>query len=138
MQNSSPNHHQPRQTTPANVYYSIPYYEHFLLLYTFVGSFTCAQLSGSMSSTTGAILWTAYVLSCVVFILTYPRLCVERARLDENGNHVTLRRPVIGFRMCEATLDLEGISKGWYDAPDGRTDSRLHDGYRYGYALIRL
>lgn len=44
----------------------------------------------------------------------------------------------IGFNTCEVTLDLEGIRKGMYDSEDGNVDPRLHDGYWYGPALLRI
>lgn len=67
-----------------------------------------------------------------------PCTYAERKRIDENGELVTLRCPLIGFKIFEVDLDLEGIDKGFYDPEDGKPDPRLHDGYRYGPALIRI
>lgn len=71
-------------------------------------------------------------------ILAHPLCCAECKRIDEEGKEVLLYRPFIGFKACEVTLDLEGIRKGIYDPEDGNVDPRLHDGYRYGPALLRI
>lgn len=59
-------------------------------------------------------------------------------RSDEEGRLVRVRRPLIGFKRFEVILDVDGINHGLYDAADGNTDVRLHDGCRYGYAWIRI
>lgn len=127
-----------RRRVPGNVYYVVPYYHHFLCLYGFLGSFFCAWISDYVSLTTTATLWTGYAISCMVMILTHPLCCAERKKVNEEGKEVLLRRPLIGFKACEVTLDLEGIRKGMYDPEDGNVDPRLHDGYRYGPALLRI
>ena len=126
-----------RRLPPGNIYYVMPYHEPFMLLYAFVGSLTCSFLSDSLSTSTSAILWVTYVVSCAVMIVFHPEVCCERKKIDEEGKEVTLRCPVIGFKACEVPADLEGIKNGLYDEGD-RTDLRLHDGYRYGYARIRI
>ncbi|KAL4917323.1 hypothetical protein BDW62DRAFT_184219 [Aspergillus aurantiobrunneus] len=71
-------------------------------------------------------------------IATHPSICTDRTGSDETGMPVRVRRPLIGFKRWEVALDVDGIDNGLYDAPDGNTDPRLHDGCRYGYAWIRI
>lgn len=59
-------------------------------------------------------------------------------RTDEEGKSARVRRPLIGFKRCEVALDIDGINNGLYDAMNGNTDLRLHDGCRYGNARIRI
>jgi hypothetical protein len=59
-------------------------------------------------------------------------------RLDEMGKSIQVLRPLIGFKIYEVALDVDGINDGLYDAADGNTDLRLHDGCRYEYARIRI
>lgn len=94
--------------------------------------------SVTMSPTMTVMLWAGFAISCLMMILTHPLCCAERKSLDEEGKEVLLRRPLVGFKACEVTLDLEGIRKGIYDPEDGHVDQRLHDGYRYGPALLRI
>lgn len=125
-----------RRRVPVNVYYSMPYYAHFFFAYSVGGSFFCAKFSGQMSTVASAALWTIFGVSCLV--LYSPAFQVERKKLDEEGNEVTLQCPLIGFRACEVYLDVEGINNGLYDPSDGNIDRRLHDGYRHGPALLRI
>lgn len=126
-----------RQRPPGNVYYVMPYYELVVLLYAFIGTFCCFWFSDSLSTSASAILWTSYVVSCAVLILIHPEVCIEDKRLDEEGREVVVRWPLVGFKACEVLADLEGIRNGLYDEGN-RTDLRLHNGYRYGNALIRI
>lgn len=73
-----------------------------------------------------------------MMILTHPLCCAEHKRLDKKGKEVLLCCPLVGFKACKVTLDLEGIRKGIYDPGDGHVDPRLHDGYQYGPALFRI
>ncbi|KAI9926118.1 hypothetical protein ASPWEDRAFT_38042 [Aspergillus wentii DTO 134E9] len=132
------NNHGKYPRAPANIYYAIPYYHHFFVLYALIGSFACAWYSDYLSSTTTALLWTAYATFILALIIANPEICTERKKIDEQGKEVILRCPLVGFKSCEVALDLEGIKKGLYDAVNGRVDTRLHDGYRYGRALIRI
>lgn len=125
------------QRPAGNVYYVMPYYELFVLLYAFIGTFSCSWISDSLSGSGSAILWTSYVVSCGVLILIHPEVCIEGKRVDEEGKEVVVRWPLVGFKACEVLVDLEGIRDGLYDEGD-RTDRRLHNGYRYGNALVRI
>ena len=129
-------HPHERRRVPVNVYYSMPYYAHFFFIYSVGGSFFCAKFSDYMSTVASAALWIIFGASCLV--LYSPAFHVERKKLDEEGNEVTLRCPLIGFRACEVYLDVEGINKGLYDPEDSDIDRRLHDGYRHGPALLRI
>ena len=127
-----------RRLVPANTYYDIPYLHPIVVLYGGLGAFSCAWISDFVSSTTTAILWIVFTISYLVLALMLPATYVERKKLDEEGQEVTLRCPLIGLKAFEVDLDLEGINKGLYDPEDGRADPRLHDGCRYGPALLRV
>lgn len=127
-----------RRIVPANTYYIIPYLQYIIVLYGTMGAFSCAWISDFVSSVTTAVLWILFTISYLLLILMLPCTYAERKKIDENGHVVTLRCPLIGFKMFEVDLDLEGIDKGLYDPEDGRADPRLRDGYRYGPALIRI
>lgn len=131
----------PRESriVPANTYYVMPYFGHFVCVFSLAGSFSCAQISDYVSTATSAILWTIFGISILVMMLLgHPIFRLERKKMDEEGKEVTLRCPIIGFKACEVDLDLEGINKGLYDPEDGSVDPRLHDGCRYGPALLRI
>lgn len=127
-----------RRLVPANTYYIIPYLHHIIVLYGTLGAFSCAWISDSVSSVTTAVLWAVFIISYLLLILMLPCTYAERKKIDENGEVVTLRCPLIGLKIFEVDLDLEGVDKGLYDPADGRADPRLHDGYRYGPALVRI
>ncbi|KAI9933933.1 hypothetical protein ASPWEDRAFT_168208 [Aspergillus wentii DTO 134E9] len=123
---------------PANIYYTMPYYHQVFCCYIFTGSFACAWFTDYVSRTTEIFVWVAFAITCLLVILANPFICTERKKVDEEGHTVTVRYPLIGFKRCEVALDLEGIKRGLYDSEDGNTDVRLHDGYRYGRALVRI
>lgn len=127
-----------RRLVPVNVHYVIPYLQYIIILYGSLGAFSCAWISDSVSSATTAILWTVFTISYLLLVLMLPCTYAERIKVDEEGREVTLRCPLIGFKAFEVDLDLEGINKGLYDPEDGKADPRLHDGCRYGPALIRV
>ena len=127
-----------RRLVPANTYYDIPYLHPIVVLYGGLGAFSCAWISDFVSSTTTAILWTVFTISYLVLVLMLPCTYAERKKLDEEGKETTLRCPLIGLKAFEVDLDLEGINKGLYDPEDGKADPRLHDGCRYGPALLRV
>ena len=140
-------HHHPDPTTiespqnppPTNTYYSLPYNDALFLLYTTTTSLVLGLLTGKFLSAKLWFPWIAYAVSCLVCILINPELCVERRCADEDGNTVTVRRPLVGFKCCEAVLDLDRVRRGDYDAEDDYyTDPRFRDGYRYGRALLRI
>lgn len=132
-----------RQRPPGNVYYVMPYYGLFFLLYAFIGTFCCgwfsefSEFSDSLSTSASAMLWTSYVVSYAVLILIHPKVCVEDKRLNEEGTEVLVRWPLAGFKACEVLADLERTRNGLCDKGD-RTDLRLHNGYRYRNALVRI
>lgn len=127
-----------RRIVPANTYYIIPYLQYIIVLYGTLGAFSCAWISDSVSPVTTAFLWILFTISYLLLILMLPCTYAECKKIDENGELVTLRCPLIGFKIFEVDLDLEGIDKGLYDPEDGRPDPRLRDGYWYGPALIRI
>lgn len=129
-------HERPRQ--PYNIYYTIPYYKRFFYSYTFIGSFTFAWISDYLPIVGKACLWIGFATTCGLLIAIHPSICTERIRIDETGKPVRVRRPLIGFKRYEVALDVDGINNGLYDATDGNTDLRLHDGCRYGYARMRI
>ena len=135
--NSNPTFRENR-IVPANTYYVIPYLHHIIVLYGALGAFSCAWISDSVSSVTAAVLWALYTISYLLLVLMLPCTYAERKKIDEKGEEVTLRCPLIGLKAFDVDLDLEGIDKGLYDPEDGRADPRLHDGYRYGPALLRV
>ena len=90
-----------------------------------------------MSTATSAIPWTFFGISILVMMLLgHPIFHLKHKKIDEEGKEVTLQCPIIGFKACEVDLDLEGINKGLYDPEDGSVDLRLHNGCRYGPALV--
>ena len=136
LSNSPQDDERPRK--PYNIYYSIPCYKPFFYSYIFVGSFTFAWITDYLPKVGQMCLWAGFAITCGLLIAIHPSIYTERIRSDEMGKSVRVRRPLIGFKRCEIPLDVEGIDKGLYDAADGNTDSRLHDGCRYGYARIRI
>lgn len=127
-----------RRLVPVNTYYVIPYLHHIIVLYGSLGAFSCAWISDSVSSATTAILWTIFTISYLGLVFMLPCTYAERKKIDEEGNEVMLRCPLIRLKTFEVDLDLEGINKGLYDPEGGRADPRLHDGCRYGPALLRV
>lgn len=73
-----------------------------------------------------------------MLILMFPSVYAERKKVDEEGKEVMLRCLLIGFKACDVDLDLEEIERDLYDLEDGNVDPKLHDGYRYGRALLRI
>lgn len=130
--------HDERPRKPYNVYYTIPYYKLFFYSYTFIGSFTFAWITDYLPIVGKACLWIGFAITCGLLIAIHPSICTERIRIDETGNPVRVRRPLIGFKRYEVALDVDGINNGLYDATDGNTDLRVHDGCRYGYARMRI
>ena len=84
------------------------------------------------------MLWTGFAISCLVMILMRPLYCAECKRVDKGGKEVLLHHPLVGFKACEVTLDLERIRKGIYDPEDGRLDRRLQDGIGTGLLYFRF
>lgn len=130
--------HDERPRKPYNVYYTIPYYKLFFYSYTFIGSFTFAWITDYLPIVGKACLWIGFAITCGLLIAIHPSICTERIRIDETGKPVRVRRPLIGFKRYEVALDVDGINNGLYDATDGNTDLRVHDGCRYGYARMRI
>lgn len=128
---------EPKTNKPGNVFYFRPYPTTCLVLYIFLGAFLCSSIG---TRSTQIIAWTAYVFSAVLLVLIDPLCCVESQALDENSNPVTLRRPLVGFKSHEVIipLDPEGVSQNEYAGAHGETDERLSDGFRYGFALVRV
>ncbi|OJJ88684.1 uncharacterized protein ASPGLDRAFT_42257 [Aspergillus glaucus CBS 516.65] len=136
LPNNSHDDECPRK--PYNIYYTIPYYKPFFYSYIFIGSFTFAWITDYLPTVGKICLWIGFATTCGLLIATHPSIYTDQMRSDETGKSVRVRRPLIGFKSCEVALDVEGINHGLYDAADGNTDLRLHDGCRYGYARIRL
>ncbi|PLB44240.1 hypothetical protein P170DRAFT_513456 [Aspergillus steynii IBT 23096] len=128
---------QPRRL-PSNVYYFRPYSYYYVMVFIFLGAFTCSGLSDYASQGSCILLWTAYI-TLTLLLITIDPLCVFEFKCrDEDGRDVILRRPVVGFKAYEVAIDLEAIAKREYTVEGGGDDDRLHDGYRYGYAFLRI
>lgn len=127
-----------RRGKPANIYYTLPYFEPVRYSYVFIGSFTLAWVADYLTIVGKTCMWTSFAITCALVIATHPTITTDRIRPDENGDSVIIRRPLVGFKRWEFALDIESIENGLYDDPDGNPDERLHDGYRYTYAWIRI
>lgn len=123
---------------PSNVYYFRPYSYYYVVLFIFLGSFTCSGLSDYVSRGTCILLWTAYITLTLLLIVIDPLCVLEFERKDEDEREVILRRPLVGFKAYEVFIDLEAIAKREYTVEGGCDDARLHDGYRYGLAFLRI
>lgn len=123
---------------PSNVYYFRPYSYYYVMVFIFLGAFTCAGLSDYASRGTCILLWTAYITLTLLSIIIDPLCVLEFKREDEDGREVVLRRPIVGFKAYEVVIDLEAIAKREYTVEGGGDDERLHDGYRYGLAFLRI
>ncbi|KAH8425196.1 uncharacterized protein LDX57_002955 [Aspergillus melleus] len=123
---------------PGNIYYFRPYSHYYLLLFIFLGAFTCSGLSDYSSRGTCILLWTTYITITLLLIVIDPLCVLEFKRKDEEDREVILRRPVVGFKAYEVFIDLEAIAKREYTVEGGGDDERLHDGYRYGPAFLRI
>lgn len=62
----------------------------------------------------------------VLILLLDPETCYQFTRKNPDGTEVRVRRPIVGFRRCEA---LVGMTGGY--------EVRV-DGWRYEPALIRI
>lgn len=123
---------------PANIYYTLPYFEPAMYAYVFIGSFTLAWVADYLTIVGKTCMWTGFAITCALVIAIHPTITTNRIRPDEKGNPVEVRRPLVGFKRWVFALDIESIENGVYDDPDGNTDERLHDGRRYTYAWIRI
>ena len=128
----------PTTQQPANVYYRRPYSFYWPGVFIFVGAFGCSGLTDTVDVGTSILLWAVYIIGCLVIVLIDPLCVVEQTQIDENGCPFTIRRPVVGFRSCEQIMPLENIERGLYHVEGADDDPRLHDGYRYGYAFLRI
>ncbi|KAJ5302090.1 hypothetical protein N7508_006953 [Penicillium antarcticum] len=129
-----------RAKKPANIYYVVPYFARVLCSYVFIGSFTLAWVADYLTLSGKIWMWTAFALSCALAIAIHPTIATEKIKFDEKGCPVKVRRPLVGFKKWEYILDVEGIENGHYEDLDGQgnTDPRIHDGYRYTFAWIRI
>jgi hypothetical protein len=125
---------------PANIYYALPYFGHVLCTYVFLGSFALAWVADYLTLAGKTCMWIGFVTTCALAIAIHPTITTEKTGLDEKGNPIKARRPLVGFKRWEFILDLEGIENALYDDlhDDGHTDPRIQDGYRYTYAWIRI
>ncbi|KAJ6076641.1 hypothetical protein N7499_008622 [Penicillium canescens] len=127
-----------RRRKPANIYYTLPYFEPVMYSYVFIGSFILAWVADYLTIVGKTCMWTGFAITCALVIAIHPTITTDRIRPDEKGNPIKVRRPLVGFKRWEFALDIESIENGLYDDPDGNPDERLHDGCRYTYAWIRL
>ncbi|KAL4893819.1 hypothetical protein BDV59DRAFT_24335 [Aspergillus ambiguus] len=123
---------------PSNVYYSRPYSFFWPGVFIFVGAFSCAGLTDTVSRSASIFLWTAYILAVLVIMAIDPLCVFEKQEIDENGRSVPVRRPLVGFRSCEQVIPLEVLERRLYRTEDGEDQPRLQDGYRYGLAYVRI
>ena len=123
---------------PANVYYSRPYSFYWPGVFIFVGAFGCSGLTGTVDRGTSILLWTVYIIGFLVILLIDPLCVFEQRQVDPNGCPFTVRRPLVGFRCCEQTVPLEILERGLCQVDGGGNEPRLHDGYSYGPAFLRI
>ena len=135
--NYSNNNHTPIQPG-ANVYYARPYSMYWPLVFIFVGAFGCSGLTETVDRATSILLWTLYLTLCLVICVIDPLSVCEQKLVDENGCPFTVRRPLVGFRSCEQVVPLEVLERGLFRAREGEDQPRLRDGFRYGFAFLRI
>lgn len=123
---------------PANVYYFRPYSFYWPGVFIFVGAFGCSGLTGTVDRGTSILLWTVYITGFLIILLIDPLCVFEQKQIDENGRSFTVRRPLVGFRSCEQVVPLEVLERGLFRAREGEDQPRLRDGFRYGFAFLRI
>ncbi|KAJ6042591.1 Polyketide synthase enoylreductase [Penicillium canescens] len=117
-----------RRRKPANIYYTLPYFEPVMYSYVFIGSSILAWVADYLTIVGKTCMWTGFAITCALVIATHPTITTDRIRPDEKGNPIKVRRPLVGFKRWEFALDIESIENGLYDDPYGNSDERLHDG----------